>query len=122
MREAYGASARDIEVAVACEALSLPAELTTPIVLIVGEVVTNSLKHAFEGGASERIGVTVRRLNPREIEIEVRDDGAGFPEGQAAGRGGLGSRLIQALTEQLRGTATEANDHGGIPPGLRCDP
>jgi two-component sensor histidine kinase len=45
--------------------------------------------------------------------VEVRDDGPGYPASDAGGHG-LGSRLIEALTEQLRGRATKTSEGGAV--------
>jgi two-component sensor histidine kinase len=113
--DAYGASARGVTLDAEIAALSLPAPLATPVGLIVAEAVTNAFKHAFAGRGASAITVSVRRHGLDEIEIEVRDDGDGFPDPAAADRvGGLGARLIESLTEQLRGQVTRRNDGGAV--------
>ena len=76
------------------EPLSLPASQATPVGLIVAEVVTNAFKHAFKDRTSGRIDLTVRRLGLSEVEVEIRDDGDGYPAPRDDTRGGLGARLI----------------------------
>jgi two-component sensor histidine kinase len=113
--DAYGASARGVTVSAEIEALSLPAPQATPVGLIVAEAVTNAFKHAFAGRGATTITVRVRRQGLDEVEIEVRDDGDGFPDPDAADRvGGLGARLIESLSEQLRGQVTRRNDGGAV--------
>ena len=114
LAEGYGGAARGIAVSVHCAPLSLPAHIATPVGLIVAEVVTNAFKHAFAEGSPGQIMVTARRVDPQDVQIEVRDNGAGYPSPDAADRSGLGSRLIQALTEQLHGTASETNEDGAV--------
>jgi two-component system, sensor histidine kinase PdtaS len=114
LTDAYGAAARGIEIATELEPIPLPAEKATPVGLIVTEVVTNAFKHAFKDGGSGKITVKVRRDEQGDVAVEIRDDGQGFPAATEPSREGLGSRMIAALTEQLRGRAEQANDGGAV--------
>lgn len=77
--------------------------------LIVNELVTNALKHAFPGNRAGTIAVKLNRC-AKGILLTIEDNGIGCPDG--AGEG-LGSRLTQLLVQQLRGTMTrEATDPG----------
>lgn len=111
---AYGGEARGISVAVEAEPLFLAAHQTTPVGLIVAEVVTNAFKHAFGEHGSGQIAVRARLANLDDIEIEIRDDGQGYASvSRATGRpAGLGTRLIDALAQQLGGTLALANEGG----------
>ena len=72
--------------------------------LIINELVTNSLKHAFAARHAGEI-----RIEPREEAngyhaLSVCDDGAGLPPGlRIEETGSLGLRLVRTLTEQLGG-------------------
>jgi two-component sensor histidine kinase/putative methionine-R-sulfoxide reductase with GAF domain len=85
------------------ESISIPLDRAVPIGLILNELVTNSVKYAFdeEGGV---INITFR-LNETigEAELCVRDNGRGM--GQARS-GSLGLRLVESLSRQLGGRLT----------------
>lgn len=75
-------------------------ETATSCGLIVNELVTNCLKHAFPDGRAGH--VTVRyELDGEEAILTVRDDGVGMPQG-ADVDGTLGTQLIAALARQLQ--------------------
>jgi len=77
----------------------------TTIGLIVSELVSNSMKHAFRGLARGRIEVLLRREGSR-FELRISDDGIGLSEEAIArmGEGGsIGFLLIDALVSQLGG-------------------
>lgn len=96
--------------AITCEVDSpdLPLNVTqlTTLSLLVAEIVTNSLKHAFEKG---RPGEILIRVSPRDLgryEITIADDGRGLPAGfEQLRTQGLGLRIIQGLATQLGGEA-----------------
>ncbi len=74
-----------------------------PIGLIVNEIITNSLKHAFKNDHQGFIRVGLNRRN-EYVTIEVEDNGmrlqsASYPEGSKS----LGLVLVQILTEQISG-------------------
>jgi two-component sensor histidine kinase/ActR/RegA family two-component response regulator len=75
-----------------------------PCGLIVNELVTNSLKHAFAGERSGEISVGLREEADGRVRLWVSDTGAGLPPGMAAKRGdSLGLQLVSDLARQLRG-------------------
>ncbi len=86
----------EVEVATA----GIPLDRAVPIGLIVNELVTNSVKHAFddEGG----IFNVMFRVNSDigEGELSVRDNGRGI---DSTRKGGLGLGLAQSLAGQLGG-------------------
>jgi two-component sensor histidine kinase len=71
--------------------------------LIVAELVTNSLKHAFNGRTGGLIAVTVAGGNG-VYTLSVADDGPGLPPdfGKATGSS-LGQGILQSLAHQLHG-------------------
>lgn len=103
---------------VACDVSVLPISLDirklTTLSMLVSEVVTNSLKHAFPGGRTGRISVTLERRDDMTAILTIADDGIGLdamPEGTAAGHG-LGNRIIEALARQLLGTISRTSHLG----------
>jgi two-component sensor histidine kinase len=78
----------------------LPLDRAVPIGLIVNELVTNSLKHAFdEQGGVIRVRFTVEH-DAGEGCLTVEDDGKGIQAGDSSG---LGFSLIDAFAQQLQG-------------------
>jgi two-component sensor histidine kinase len=82
----------------------LPLNVAVPVGLIINELVTNSLKHAFPNGASGRIVVRLWERRPGSVSLVVEDDGLGIPAHIEWGSGNsLGLELIAKLSKQLRG-------------------
>jgi two-component sensor histidine kinase len=91
--------------------LSLNAGI--PCGLIVNELVSNALKHAFPGGRSGRIRVELKPLDPPKFKLVICDDGAGFPEGlDFRNAPSLGLQVVTMLVAQLRGTIELHRDRG----------
>lgn len=77
----------------------MPADKAAPLALIVNELVTNSLKHAFNGREGGTLGVRVLKPNGR-LRIEVSDDGHGM--NGATDDTSFGLRLVNSLARQLQ--------------------
>jgi PAS domain S-box-containing protein len=90
------------------ERVVLPVDLAIPCGLIVNELVTNALKHAF-GSATPSLANEIRvELHPRgeDLAISVIDNGLGLSLETASGhRESLGLTLVHDLCSQLRGRA-----------------
>ena len=77
-----------------------PSGTAVSIGVIVGEMVTNAIKHAFPDHLRGRVTLRLS-ATPGAITVEVEDDGVGLGE---AGQAGLGTRVLPALAELLGGT------------------
>ena len=92
------------------EPMTTHIDIALPLGLILNEVVTNSLKHAFPGEAPGRIEVSLSRIDAERARLVVKDNGVGFSDPPQ--RDGLGSRLIKALSDRLDAKATYTGDAG----------
>jgi two-component sensor histidine kinase len=109
---ATGASADDVQLELAVEPVALAVDRAIPCGLIVNELITNALKHAFTDGRSGELRVELARNDDR-IRLAVKDNGVGLPPGlDVRGAKSLGLRLVNTLVRQLRATLDIA-DRGG---------
>jgi two-component sensor histidine kinase len=86
-------------------------ETAIPLGLIISEMVTNSLKHAFPDFKGE-ISIS---LNPKgeETELIIKDNGVGVPKDfDIQNPKKLGLQLLNTLVEQLEGTIKLDRSHG----------
>jgi len=102
-----------------CEDFHLTVESAIPCGLIINELVTNALKHAFKGRSTGALRLRVRQ-EPDETLIEVRDDGVGLPPGLDLNNPpSLGLQLILNLARQLGGGVRTDSSAGGVSFRLR---
>jgi len=93
--------------------LSLDIEDAIPCGLIINELISNSLKHAFPGGRRGEIAVACHAGNGGLVTLEVRDNGVGLPAGlDFRNTETLGLQIVNLLTKQLRGTVELRIDRG----------
>jgi PAS domain S-box-containing protein len=80
--------------------------------LIINELVSNSLKHAFPMGRQGEIHITFHS-NDDEILLIVGDNGIGLPEKlDIQNTESLGLKLVTALVEEMKGTLDFHSDNG----------
>ena len=92
--------------------LSLEIDDAIPVGLILNELVSNAVKHAFSEGAGGMVGIRAEAKDG-EIRLTISDNGAGFPEDlDFRDTPSLGMQLVVTLVEQLEGTI-ELNRSGG---------
>ncbi len=81
--------------------------------LLLNELVTNALKHAFPNGRSGTLTVEARRVDDKRVSLSVRDDGIGFQPGfDLSKTTSLGLELVQQLTKKLRGELSIVDESG----------
>lgn len=97
-------SSGQVELAFALEEVPLAVDRAIPCGLILNELLTNALKHAFVGGRSGTIRVELARQGADGIRLVVADDGRGLPPGFDVGKSPtLGLQLVATLAAQLDG-------------------
>jgi two-component sensor histidine kinase len=87
------------------ENVELGIDSAIPCGLIINELVTNSLKHAFPGEKKGEIKIVLGKTNGNEYELTVSDNGIGIPEDiDFRNTKTLGLHLVSMLAEgQLSG-------------------
>lgn len=89
-------------VKVQCEVEDIAANTEKAIYLsiIVNELVTNALKHAFDESAQGLIRVASEQ-DEKGVTIIVEDNGHGLQKSSVRAKGGLGSRLVDRFAKEL---------------------
>ncbi|MGB9936994.1 MAG: histidine kinase dimerization/phosphoacceptor domain -containing protein [Methanobacterium sp.] len=95
------------------ENVTLDLNTAIPCGLIINELVTNSLKHAFPNGKCGKICIEMRSFNENKYELIVADNGNGFPEEfNFENTETLGLQLVTSLVNQLDGTIKLDKNNG----------
>jgi two-component sensor histidine kinase len=101
-----GGAGGDINLTVRAIALDVGLDFAIPLGLLVTELVTNSLKHAFPDGKGN-IDVVLDRSQDGAVALVVSDDGKGYGSADAMSGGhmaALGTSIIKGLVAQLEAT------------------
>ena len=99
---AYNINPHLIKLKLEIDDIFLDIDTAIPCGLLINELISNSLKHAFPKQQGGEISITFSEMAEKELCIEVRDNGIGLPQ-DLEEINYLGLRLIRALTRQIRG-------------------
>jgi two-component system, sensor histidine kinase PdtaS len=96
----------------------LPAEVATPLALVLTELLQNCVEHAFVGRtraegetAVGRVAIVFER-GASTLRVLVRDDGVGLPEGTFESMANLGLQIARTLVESELGGTFEPVERG----------
>jgi PAS domain S-box-containing protein len=102
-----------ISCAVEADDICLGVDLAIPCGLILNEIVSNALKHAFVGRNRGSIRIAIGRDPAGEVSLRIDDDGIGHPLGEKwASASSMGTMLISSLSSQVGGTVTMVVNEG----------
>lgn len=98
-----------ISLTVECEIIEVDPKALVSLALIFNELISNSLKHAFETTEKPIISIDLRMEGDDRVELYYSDNG----QWKMREKKSFGLELIDSLTDQLNGTLEiEANDEG----------
>ncbi len=102
-----------IEVKVDGDRIFLDIERATTCGLIINELIINVYKHAFTGMDTTdcRIDIKLVKNSSGIVEVSIQDNGRGISPNAEPG---MGSLLIEALTDQLGGKMEVSNKNGTL--------
>jgi PAS domain S-box-containing protein len=109
----YQLSGNRVSLKLDVEAISVSIDTATPCGLIINELMSNSLKHAFPDGRQGEVSLVLRQSEKGEIDMRFSDDGIGLPKGlDFKNARSLGLTLVRNLSvKQLKGTVEVSTEH-----------
>lgn len=112
-----------LSIVVNVDKTSTEANVSVSLGLVVTELVINALKHAFPNERKGTITVDYHATG-KDWTLQVGDDGVGMPENSDDAKPGLGTGIVEALSNQLEaditvsdakpGTRVSISHHGGV--------
>ena len=116
LHRTYEAEGSRAVLTVEADEVTLGVDQAIPCGLILNELISNALKYGIPAGgkAGGRIDVTLRKTGGREIELAVKDNGAGLPADFNIGETrSLGLKIIKLLVEDQLGGDLRIVGNGG---------
>jgi len=100
-----------IETDIVVDNVKLGVKTLVPLGLIINEIITNSLKYAFNSNNNKgKIIVHLKQDTPTHFKLVIGDNGSGMKETTQSN--GLGTKLIKIFTQQLNGTISKLQRTG----------
>jgi two-component sensor histidine kinase len=109
----YQADSSRIRLKINAARVCLNINTAIPCGLIVNELVSNALKHAFPEARAGELHIDLRPVEGNGYALEVEDDGVGLPEGLDFRKTEtLGMQIVNTLVEQISGRLTLDRQRG----------
>ena len=110
---AYGVRSNKVALRLEIDNVFLPIDTAIPCGLIIHELVSNSLRHAFPGERGGNVRISLREDAAGRKILNVEDDGVGWPADTGVEqRKSLGLRLVGILADQMDATVTHETNPG----------
>jgi two-component sensor histidine kinase len=106
---AAAAGRDDLEIALELDHVTMPASSAAPFALVLNELLSNALKHAFPAGRGGRIAVTLADRGAVCV-LTVADNGVGLADQPP----GFGSTIVKLLCQQLHARLETADAQPGV--------
>lgn len=104
----------NIDCKINSENLILDLDTAVPLGLIISELMTNSVKHAFNDTALPKIEISIEKID-KKYTLVYKDNGVGLPNDFKLNKqGSLGMEIINALTEQIEAKIFYSNNGGAV--------
>jgi len=109
----YGAAERHVNVETNIPPISIELDACVNLGLIINELVSNALKHAFPNGREGHVWISLAPAGEGELCLSVRDDGVGLgPDLNIAAVRTMGLQLVAGLTKQIDGSLEVERTNG----------
>jgi len=109
--QTYNIDSDRIKLSMDIPEIELDVDTMVPFGLIINELVSNCLKHAFPDNKAGKINVTLKDMNDK-LYLTVKDNGIGINPDVLNSSKSFGNKLLKAFTNKLNGTMEIVNDSG----------
>lgn len=111
-RGAFGLEDREIHLYCECDDIQIDTDHAIPLGLIINELVTNSIKHAFGSTGKGAINISLKRASEDKLLLCVCDNGSA-QEAKKNGSGGTGTELLKIFSQRYNARLEESDNRPG---------
>ena len=104
---------RNIRTTIEVDPVYMRTEQAAQLGLLVSEILSNALQHAFSGRSEGLVEVRLRQGGGDRVRLTVSDDGTGLGTSGWPREGGTGARIACGLARQLGGELNVTSSRGG---------
>lgn len=114
LRRSYADTKSNFDISIDMEDIQIEIDTIIPCGLIINELISNSIKHAFPDGRDGEIHISFKKISMESYCLILRDNGIGIPKNiDRRNHKSLGMMLINTLTKQINGELyIESSDKG----------
>jgi len=115
MIESYQVVPRHINFSLQVQSIPVLIDTAVPCGLIINEILSNTLKHAFPGDRKGNIQICIERDKDATIVMDISDDGVGVPADKGLHNSNtLGMQTIFGIARHQLGAEVELDTHHGV--------
>jgi two-component sensor histidine kinase len=104
---------KEVSISIQADEIFMAIDNLVPLGLIMNEILTNAIQHAFQGREKPEISVTMQKAEAGKVILTISDNGIGLPDGFDINQcKGLGLQLIHLLTSQIKGELKVTSENG----------
>jgi two-component sensor histidine kinase/putative methionine-R-sulfoxide reductase with GAF domain len=109
----YGIDKDRISLRIDIKDIFLDISTAIPCALIINEVISNALQHAFPNGRKGEIFISLRSCNDNKMELILKNNGICLPEDfDLRNASSIGLQVINILVKQLKGEIRISREEG----------
>ncbi len=113
--KSFNETSKRIHLSFDIQDIFLPIDVSIPFGLIVNEVLTNIMKHAFTEQNDGNIEIGISESSDNTVTLSIKDDGKGLPDDfLEKSKASLGMQLIHNLTLQINGKLSYEENSGTL--------
>lgn len=108
----YGYHEKNFKLDLQINEISIDVDKAIPLGLILNELISNAFKHAYENQPNPSLMVNLAYPDDHELQIRIRDNGAGMPPVDEKQRKTFGMKIVSTLLKELKGSLDVKNENG----------
>ncbi|WP_424962871.1 histidine kinase dimerization/phosphoacceptor domain -containing protein [Ekhidna sp.] len=109
----FNLDSKEIDYKIDVRNMKLDVDTLVPLGLIINELVTNSLKYAFEEMSTGIIELTMREKNDK-LHVRIKDNGKGLDKTALESSNSFGWKMIASLSRKLKAELSILNEDGTV--------
>ena len=103
----------EVDLQLEIDNITIPADVSFPLCIMINELITNSMKYAFDKSIKQKIIVLKAKINKSQVTINLSDNGLGLPEDfDFESSQGFGVKLCKNLAKQIKGEISYSIENG----------
>lgn len=99
----YGYHEKNFKLDLEINEISIDVDKAIPLGLILNELISNAFKHAYQNQPNPRLMINLAYPDAHELNIRIRDNGAGMPPVDEKQRKTFGMKIVTTLIKELKG-------------------
>lgn len=108
----YGYHEKNFKLDLEITEINIDVDKAIPLGLILNELISNAFKHAYQNQPNPRLIINLAYPDAHELDICIKDNGAGMPSVDEKQRKTFGMKIVSTLIKELKGSLNVKSENG----------